>query len=156
MNDRDQGQRNKTIRRSRSPSPLLRIAESPNTTPSAFELFLDSNASEAYRRPWHKLERGLRRNRIRQFVEDETSRKSLTTDEADQLSSLLLKLLERKVLNSKSVVNYNIEEEKIMDIKGLQYIQQTNGSRKAELVEKKGGGGTKRKKVGGISTPDSL
>ena len=36
---------------------------------SELENFLNLNASEAYKRPWHRLERGLRLNRLRKFVD---------------------------------------------------------------------------------------
>ena len=56
-----------------------RVKKGPDvTSPSTYGLnaelenFLNINASEAYKRPWHRLERGLRLNRIRNFVESKS------------------------------------------------------------------------------------
>ena len=64
-----------TTRRSRRMSSSEPSAVGLNTE---LENFLNVNASEAYKRPWHRLERGLRLNRIRKFVDAEKTRLNLT------------------------------------------------------------------------------
>ena len=67
--------RNRTRRASTStPSN----AESTVGLNTELETFLNLNAADAYKRQWHRLERGLRLNRIRKFVESEKARLSLT------------------------------------------------------------------------------
>jgi hypothetical protein len=73
------------------------------------EKFLNVNASEAYQRPWHRLERGLRLNRIRKFVDSEKQRMGLTDEDADALKQRLEKALDKKMLNSKTCVVYELE-----------------------------------------------
>lgn len=109
------------------------------------EQFLNVNASEAYRRPWHRLERGLRLNRIRRFIEAETQRMSLSESDILQLTTLLHKAMDKKLLNSKMAVVYDIEKEDIQEIKGLIYHKSADGRILSQLVEKKAGVTFRRK-----------
>ncbi len=119
---------------------------------------LEGGVSDAYKRPWHRLERGLRLNRIRQFVQDETERMNLSEVESMQLLSLLHKSLEKKNLNSKTTVIYDSAEEKIKEIKGLVSHREADGILKYKFIEKKVTANTRRRReVGtggaGASTP---
>jgi hypothetical protein len=99
--------------------------------------FLSQDADNALQRPWHKIERGLRIGRIREFVERETSRLSLNAEDSDALFKLLIKGLDRKILNSKAAVTYDMETEQIVEIKGLVYHTSAAGQTKFSLIEKK-------------------
>lgn len=101
------------------------------------ESFLNLNASEAYKRPWHRLERGLRLNRIRKFVDAEKTRLSLSDDDAEYLKQRLEKALDKKLLNSKTCVVYDIEKEEILEIKGLVYHRTAEGRVLSNIVDKK-------------------
>lgn len=103
------------------------------------EQFLNLNASEAYKRPWHRLERGLRLNRIRNFVEKEKARMTLTDEDADFLRTKIEKALEKKLLNSKNCVVYDQEKEEIQEIKGLIYHKAADGRILSNIVDKKAG-----------------
>ena len=46
-----------------------------------FRNLLDESARDAFRRPWHRLERGLRLNRLRMFVEEMSPQCSFTAAE---------------------------------------------------------------------------
>jgi hypothetical protein len=107
--------------------------ENPN-----LETFLDTNASEAYRRPWHRLERGLRLNRLRMFILKEKAKLSLSDPDTEYLTNLLQKSLANKLLNSKSAVVYSIEAQEILEIKGLVYHTTSEGRVLSQIVEKKG------------------
>jgi hypothetical protein len=109
------------------------------------EQFLNVNASEAYRRPWHRLERGLRLNRVRRFVESERERMSLAEADVTQLTTLLHKAMEKKLLNSKTAVIYDLEKEEIQEIKGLVYHKAADGRILSQIVEKKAGVTFRRK-----------
>lgn len=114
-------------------------------TTNTFLQFLDANADNAYKRPWHRLERGLRLNRLRKFADEEAQRFS---GDQTQLFQVLSKALDRKLLNSKSVVNYDAEQEKILEIKGLTMHKQASGTVIFSLSERKTGATVKRKPEG--------
>jgi hypothetical protein len=110
------------------------------------ENFLNVNASEAYKRPWHRLERGLRLNRIRNFVEAEKSRLVLSDEDAEYLKTKIEKALEKKLLNSKTCVVYDQEKEEIQEIKGLIYHKNAEGRILSSITDKKLGTTFRRKK----------
>jgi hypothetical protein len=110
------------------------FGENPN-----LETFLETNASEAFRRPWHRLERGLRLNRLRVFISSEKAKLNLSDPDTEYLTNLLHKSLDKKLLNSKSAVVYNSEMQEIQEIKGLVYHTTSEGRVLSQIVEKKGG-----------------
>jgi len=100
---------------------------------------LSQDAGAALKRPWHKLERGLRIGRLREYTARETERLSLHAEDTDLLFKLLLKGLDRKLLSSKAVVTYDVDNEQISEIKGLVAHTTANGRTKYQLLEKKPG-----------------
>ena len=98
------------------------------------ENFLNVNANEAYKRPWHRLERGLRLNRIRAFVEAEKQRLQLSEQDTEYLQGKVEKALEKKLLNSKTCVIYDQESEQIQEIKGLIYHKTADGRILSSIV----------------------
>ena len=130
--------RNRT-RRAGSPAPVSEGNTNGIGLNSELETFLNLNASEAYKRPWHRLERGLRLNRIRKFVESEAARMSLSQLDSEALKSKLEKALDKKMLNSKSCVVYDPEKEEIQEIKGLIYHKSADGRIMSSIVDKKVG-----------------
>jgi hypothetical protein len=123
-------------------------SEGPSTYGLNAELenFLNINASEAYKRPWHRLERGLRLNRIRSFVEAEKLRLVLSDDDTEYLKNKIEKALEKKLLNSKTCVVYDQDKEEIQEIKGLIYHKTADGRMLSSIVDKKLGTTFRRKK----------
>ena len=103
------------------------------------ESFLNVNASEAFCRPWHRLERGLRLNRIRAFIAAEKAKLNLSDADTESLTNLLHRSLDKKLLNSKSAVVYSMETQEIQEIKGLIYHTNSDGRVLSQIVEKKGG-----------------
>lgn len=108
---------------------------------------LSQDAGAALKRPWHKLERGLRIGRLREFVARETDRLKLNEEDGDTLFKLLLKGLDRKILSSKAAVTYEIEKEQITEIKGLVAHTAASGRTKFQLLEKKSGMTQKRRAI---------
>lgn len=106
----------------------------PNT---ALANFLRQESESAFRRPWHRLERGLRMNRLRKFSDDEAKRLKLTEQEKNNLFVLLNKSLERKLLNSKTAVIYDQDQEKITEIKGLVSHRTSTGETLFQLLDRK-------------------
>ena len=130
-------QKNKT-RRASSPDQQYAVN-------SGLEQFLNLNASEAYKRPWHRLERGLRLNRIRKFIESETGRMGLAQQDVENLTNLLHRALDKKLLNSKTCVIYDQDKEEIQEIKGLIYHKTADGRIVSQILEKKQGVTLRRK-----------
>lgn len=104
-----------------------------------FLKFLVSNAEDAFTRPWHRLERGMRTNRLRKFVDDEAERFQFTEDDKALMFLTLTKALDKKQLNSKSIVTYDQEQQKILEIKGFVFHKQADGSMKFQFTERKTG-----------------
>ena len=106
---------------------------------------LATDAENSLKRPWHKLERGLRIGRLREFVSRETDRLKLDAEDADSLFKLLTKALDRKLLSSKAAVTYDNVNEKITEIKGLVYHTDASNKTKFQILEKKTGTTMKRR-----------
>ena len=98
---------------------------------------LNKDAENSLKRPWHKLERGLRIGRIRDYVSRETERVKLNAEDSDNLFKLLLKALDRKLLNSKAAVTYDVDTQQITEIKGLVSHTTATGTIKYQILEKK-------------------
>lgn len=129
---------NKTIKRG-----IGALGESGN---DQLDKILEGGVSDAYKRPWHRLERGLRLNRIRLFVTEEVARVNLTEVESMQLLALLQKSLDKKILNSKTTVIYDQDEEKIKEIKGLVSHRESDGLLKYKFIEKRSATTLRRKR----------
>jgi hypothetical protein len=99
--------------------------------------FLTLNSEDTFTRPWHRLERGLRLNRIRKFVDDESERFHFSDDDKAAMLLMLAKALDKKQLNSKSIVNYDQEQQKILEIKGLVFHRQADGRIVFQFSERK-------------------
>lgn len=129
--------RNKTLRKNNHADMSgnrVRIDFSINEN---LQRLLDSEANTAFKKPWHRLERGLRINRIRLFCQDMMASRSLKQEETDALFALLTKALDRKQLNSKTAVIYDPATERITEIKHLVMHQNANGNVLFQLVEKR-------------------
>jgi hypothetical protein len=130
--------RNKTLRRSNPLSDLsgarIRFDFSVNDN---LNKLLDTEAGTAFKKPWHRLERGLRLNRIRLFSDEMATQRSLKPDEKEALFSLLIKALDAKKLNSKTEVLYDQEAEKITEIKHLIMHQNAEGKVLFQLKDKR-------------------
>jgi len=146
--------RNKTVRRSThdisgSAAPIdFAINES-------LQRLIQSEVDIAFKRPWHRLERGLRLNRLRLFVKELGDQRGLKETERVALLTLLTKALDKKQLNSKTAVEYSIEEEKIKEIKPLVMHQSATGDVLFQLLEKRNAV-TFRKRTGGASTQSNV
>jgi hypothetical protein len=125
--------RNKTVRRSHDVSANA-IDFAVN---EPLQRLIETEADSAYRKPWHRLERGLRLNRLRAFTEEMAGLRSLKGSETAALLTLLTKALDKKLLNSKVAVEYDVEEEKIKEIRPLVMHQSATGEVLFQLLEKR-------------------
>ncbi len=103
----------------------------------SFRTLLEEGAREAYSRQWHRLERGLRLNRIRLFIEDISPQFSLDTREKEGLFEFLRNALDKKLLNTLKVVVYDQTQQKITTIKGLELKRNDNGVLHYDFSSKK-------------------
>lgn len=124
--------------------------DQPTTEANRFANLLEDSAREAYNRPWHRIERGLRLNRLRIFVEDIAPQHDMTKDEKDLFFVFLQQSLDRKLLNTLKVVIYDQGTQRITAIKGLEMKRQDGSALKWEFSVKKAKtdvvGGTRKKK----------
>ena len=126
--------RNRTVRRATHDISANSVDYSAN---DSLQEMIAAEADSAYRKPWHRLERGLRMNRLRAFAEDLTAKRGLKESEKQALMVLLLKALDKKLLNSKTSVEYDPEDEMIKEIKPLVMHQAANGDVLFQLLEKR-------------------
>lgn len=104
---------------------------------SSLAAFLSQESTSLYQKPWHRLERGLRLNRLRAFADQMAQQRSLKPAEKEALSALLIKALDKKLLNSKTAVVYDTEREMITEIKPLVMHQKATGEVLFQLMEKR-------------------
>ena len=123
--------RNKTVRKTHD------ISGTDYSMNQSLELMLNTEAGTAYRKPWHRLERGLRLNRIRAFTEAFGVARGLKLTEQAALLQLLTKALDKKVLNSKTAVVYDLEKEEITEIKPLVMHQNAAGEALFQILERR-------------------
>jgi hypothetical protein len=139
MNLSGSSARNRTVKRSHDLSgEVIGLLPRKNATFESENLlqFLDQDAGGAYKRQWHRLERGLRLNRLRKFSEEEANRLHLSDTEKQSLYGLLSKSLDKKLLNSKTSVIYDTEKETITEIKGLVMHRNSEGIMLFQLLDK--------------------
>lgn len=110
-----------------------------NDRTDQFMKFLSTNSEDAYTRPWHRLERGLRLNRIRKYVAEETERFQFTQEEQQKMFDTIIKALDKKLLNSKSIVVYDHEQQRILEIKGFSFHKNAEGVVQFLFTERKTG-----------------
>jgi hypothetical protein len=126
------------------------ISEKENT----FKTLLEDSAREAYSRPWHRIERGLRLNRLRIFVEEIAPAYNMTKEEKDGFFLFLQKALDKKLLNTLKVVQYDQEKQRIVLIRGLEIKRNDDQVLKwgFHAKKQKAEGGTRKKRKGDDAT----
>lgn len=138
--------RHKTLRRNSGTGAESPIATDYSVNP-VLENILNTDAGFAYKKPWHRLERGLRLNRLRAFVESLAAQRGFKDTEQAALMTLLTKALDRKVLNSKNAITYDQEKEQITEIKPLVMHQNAAGEVLFQILERRNAVTFRRKAV---------
>lgn len=116
-----------------------------------FKTLLEDSAKEAYSRPWHRIERGLRLNRLRIFIEDISEQFNMTKEEKESFFIFLQKALDKKLLNTLKVVQYDQDTQRIKLIRGLE-IKRQQDILKWGFVKKQKSDTRKKKKEDMVST----
>lgn len=118
--------RNKTQKKTAADVGSMVVSENEDR----FKRLLDAGTLEAYSRPWHRIERGLRLNRLRIFIEEISPQYDLSKENKDDIFLFLQKALDKKLLNTLKVVHYDQETQRIVTIKGLEIKQDQTGQMK--------------------------
>lgn len=143
---------NKTLKRTpvdtESTNQVVQPVSSTVGGSDHFRNLLDESARDAFMRPWHRLERGLRLNRLRMYVEQMAPQCSFTPEEKVAFFGFLQRALDRKLLNTHKIVNYNSEKQTIESIRGLEVRRAADGTAKWGFIVKKTkeATGTRKKK----------
>lgn len=135
--------RNKTVKRISLDQPQTEQQQSEQ-----FKNLLDTSARDAFSRPWHRLERGLRLNRLRMYVEQIAPQCSFTPDEKAKFFEFLQRAHDAKRLNTHKIVNYVPEHQRIDGIRGLEVRRAVDGTARWGFVVKKTDGTRRKKKEG--------
>jgi len=85
------------------------------------EIKTESDIDSRYLRPWNKLEKGMKMNRILLFVNNEKEVQGLSDIITKELKNLLFKGCENGIFNKISEVKYNTEEGLIESFKSLEF-----------------------------------
>ena len=99
--------------------------------------FLEENKeieSSIYDKEWTKLEKGMKLNRLQNFVIEEKEKNSLDDKSSDSLKNLLFSLCNDGQFNKANIVEY--ENEKIISIKIIEYDEDSK-TYKGKKVKKK-------------------
>lgn len=142
---------NKTLKR-----PATELEPATNTvvteqTGDHLRNLLDTSAKEAFARPWHRLERGLRLNRLRMYGEEMAPQCSFTADEKSRFFAFLSNALDRKLLNTHKIVDYDLDAQKIKSIRGLEVRRISDGTVKWGFTRVKKVDGTRRRRATSVS-----
>ena len=127
--------RNKTVRRHHDLSGSTIFKD--YSLNEGLQDFLNKESEIAFKKPWHRLERGLRLNRLQKFVDEESEKLNLMENEKLNLKQQIQKAHEKKMLTSKNAVVYDLDEQKIKEIKGLVMHTNAEGIRTFQVLEKR-------------------
>ena len=82
---------------------------------------VEKEKNDRFCKPWTKLDKGSKLNRITLFIQDEVEKNELDGSETKQLKKLLVHLCHTGVLSKTNDVDYSNETYQIISIKNLMY-----------------------------------
>jgi hypothetical protein len=125
-------------------------------TDDSLKKLLDGGVRIALQRPWHRIERGLRLGRLRQFIDDVAPQYHMADKDKESFFTFLQKSLDNKLLNTIKVVDYDQETERIRTIKGLEIKRNQEGNLRwafsSKTIKKEAGTRKKKKPEPSVST----
>jgi|TARA_B110001469_G_C9614671_1_gene305924 hypothetical protein len=86
---------------------------------------IDKERDARFMKPWAKLDKGSRLNRITHFVESEAEERQLSEAEELDLKETLRQLCDTGLLTKASEVSYSEGEQRILALKRLVYEETT-------------------------------
>ena len=87
---------------------------------------LEAEKESRFKKPWAKLEKGNKLNRLNLYIQNEISEKELSEDASKKLKKLLHTIFEKGILSKSSEIEYCNETCKIISIKNLVYDEDKN------------------------------
>ena len=87
---------------------------------------IDKEKNERFNKPWNKLDKGTKLNRISIFVQEEGKKNDLNENQTKQLKKLLYLQCENGYLNKSDDVEYCDEIHQISTIKNLKYDEKNS------------------------------
>ena len=87
---------------------------------------LEAEKELRFKKPWAKLEKGNKLNRLNIYIENEIKEKELSENSSKKLKKLLHTIFEKGILSKSSEVEYCNETCKIISIKNLVYDEDKN------------------------------
>ena len=87
---------------------------------------LETEKESRFKKPWAKLEKGNKLNRLNLYIQDEITEKELDEDTIKKLKKLLHTIFEKGILSKSSEVEYCNKTCKIISIKNLNYDEDKN------------------------------
>ena len=82
---------------------------------------IENEKNKRFNRPWTKLDKGSKLNRILIFIKEEKEKNDLNEEESKKLKKLLFHSCDNGLLNKVGDVEYEENEKKIIFIKNLIY-----------------------------------
>jgi hypothetical protein len=96
---------------------------------------LESEKENRFKKPWPKLEKGNKLNRLNLYIEKEILEKELSEESGKKLKKLLHTIFEKGILSKSSEINYCIDSASIININNLKY-DDTSGEYTFNLPKK--------------------
>jgi len=84
-------------------------------------LAVEKEKNARFSKPWPKLDKGCKMNRLNIFISEDQEKNELSEGEAKSLKKLLLHLCDNGSLNKLGDVDYSDENHRIISIKNLKY-----------------------------------
>lgn len=113
----------------------------------SFEECLEEDARAVYKRPWNRLESGMKWIKLREFCGQFATANKLTESEKALLTTTMRKMLDAKLLNTKQQVEYLPEEERISTVFGLHELPRNDKGDRRFALARASGRGTRKKHV---------
>ena len=101
---------------------------------------INKEKDHIFKQTWNKLDRGLKINRIKEFIEREIKKQSLTKVQSIQLNDLLISACTNNKLNRVSEVTYDKDEGIIVSFKNLMFENNTYLLKTCEPKQNKSSG----------------
>ena len=97
---------------------------------------MDKEKNERFKKPWNKLDKGTKLNRLSVFIKLQKTENELNDAQEKHLKTLLYQLCESGALNKTNDIEYSDETYQILSIKNLEF-DEINKKYSFKLPEKK-------------------
>tara|TARA_B100000575_G_C22494873_1_gene325304 strand:+ start:105 stop:491 length:387 start_codon:yes stop_codon:yes gene_type:complete len=85
---------------------------------------VENEKNNRFQKPWTKLDKGSKLNRIKLFIEKEKEDNNLNEEQTKKLKKLLVHLCDNGSLNKSGDIEYSNETYHILSIKNLKYNEE--------------------------------